>query len=88
MKKKSTAERISTLRLPALEIRQGRGRHLYSVGIDGKLLSKIAGVSRVRRPDGGEIAGYQRPEVYAHIQEIQDYLESDAPMLPNPIIVA
>lgn len=76
------------IRVPALQVRQGPERLLYSFAIDGKLLPTIAAVSRVKRNANMEIEGYQRPEVLAHIQEIRAYLESDCPMLPNAIVVA
>ena len=75
------------LRVPALEVRQGRSRVLYSFAVDGKLLPRIASVSRIAREDQ-RIAGYQRPEVLSHIAEIRTYLESDNPLIPNAIVVA
>src|SRR5262245_21149187 len=79
---------MSTLRLPALEIVQSPGRRVYSFGIDGKMLHRIATISRVGRNEDMSIRGYQRPEVLAHIQAIRSYLESPAPMIPNGIVVA
>ena len=58
------------LRLPAIEIRQGKQR-IYMFGIDGKELPRIATISRVHRDDEGDIGGYQRPEVLAHVGEIR-----------------
>jgi DGQHR domain-containing protein len=75
------------LRLPALEIRQGRRRRLYTFAVDGKQLPLFTTVSRVRRHDR-EIAGYQRPEVLAHVSAIRSYIESAQPMIPNAIVVA
>jgi DGQHR domain-containing protein len=75
------------LRLPALEIRQGRRRRLYTFAIDGKKLPLFTTVSRVRREDR-RIEGYQRPEVLAHVNAIRSYLESEAPMIPNAVVVA
>ena len=75
------------LRVPALEVRQGRSRVLYSFAVDGKLLPRFASVSRITREDQ-QIAGYQRPEVLSHIAEIRTYLESDNPLIPNAIVVA
>jgi DGQHR domain-containing protein len=76
------------LKLPALEIVQGRNRTFYSFAVDGKLLPKFATVSRIRR-DGDElVAGYQRPEVFSHISEIRNYIESKDPLLPNAIVLA
>ncbi|MFN9374252.1 MAG: DGQHR domain-containing protein DpdB [Planctomycetaceae bacterium] len=79
---------IVTLELPALEIRQGTNRRLYSFAVDGKRLHDFCTVSRVSRHDGEGLSGYQRPEVVSHITQIKDYLESDNPLLPNAIVIA
>lgn len=83
-------ERIvrSELRFPALEVRQGRNRLLYSFAVDGKLLPTFATVSRLHRDDHANLGGYQRPEVLSHIAEIRNYLESSDPMIPNAIVIA
>ena len=75
------------LKLPALEIVQGR-RTFYSFAVDGKLLPKFATVSRIRRDGDDLVAGYQRPEVFSHISEIRNYIESKDPLLPNAIVLA
>ncbi len=75
------------LRFPALEVRQGRKRHLYTFAVDGKKLPKFTTVSRVRRYER-QIAGYQRPEVLAHVASIRSYIETASPMIPNAIVVA
>jgi DGQHR domain-containing protein len=76
------------LRVPAIEIRQGRRRVLYNFAIDGKLLHLFATVSRIRRDEGCELIGYQRPEVQSHISEIRNYIESSDPMIPNSLVLA
>jgi DGQHR domain-containing protein len=76
------------LRVPALEIQQGPNRRIFTFAVDGKLLHRFAGVSRIRRGSAGELAGYQRPEVLSHISEIRGYLESEDPMIPNALVVA
>src|SRR6516164_2395729 len=76
------------LRLPALEVHQGGGRVLYSFAVDGKKLPSFAAVSRIRRDGDAEVEGYQRPEVLSHIASIRRYLESEAPMIPNALVVA
>jgi DGQHR domain-containing protein len=80
--------RVEELRLPALRIRQGETRTLYTFAVDGKLLGHFADVSRLRRDAARTILGYQRPEVVSHVGEIRRYLESGAPMIPNAIVVA
>ena len=76
------------LHVPALEVRQGNGRILYSFAIDGKKLPSFAAISRLRRDDESDIHGYQRPEVLSHIAAIRRYIESDAPMIPNALVIA
>jgi DGQHR domain-containing protein len=77
-----------TLSFPALEIRQGRNRTLYSFAANGKDVNSFAAVSRIRRENEGGLYGYQRPEVISHIAEIKRYLESTDPMIPNAIVIA
>jgi len=80
--------RVRILRVPALEVKQGKNRRLYSFAIDGKLLHEFCAISRVSRNDGEGLNGYQRPEVVSHITQIREYLESNNAMLPNAIVVA
>jgi len=82
------SDMVSELRLPALEIRQGENRRLYSFAVDGKKLHSFAAVSRMKRGDEQEIKGYQRPEVLSHIREIKNYIESTDAMIPNALVVA
>jgi len=84
----SSQRQGAELRLPALQVRQGERRTLYSFAVDGKTLHQFAAVSRLRRDEERAIRGYQRPEVLSHIGEIRRYLESTAPMIPNAIVVA
>ncbi|MCU0983295.1 MAG: DGQHR domain-containing protein [Pirellulaceae bacterium] len=76
------------LRLPALQIRQGKSRVIYSFAVDGKRLPEFTSISRIARDDRRLIQGYQRPEVLSHIAQIRQYVESEAPLLPNSIVVA
>src|SRR5215204_5308256 len=76
------------LRLPAIEVRQGPDHLLYTFAIDGKLIPSFSTISRIHRNGDKKIEGYQRPEVLSHIAEIRNYLESDAPMIPNAIVIA
>ncbi|MCK9871175.1 DGQHR domain-containing protein [Nocardiopsis dassonvillei] len=76
-----------TLRLPALEVRQG-DRKIYCFAVDGKKLHSFAAVSRISRDEKENLQGYQRPEVLSHIRAIRRYLESGGAMLPNAIVLA
>lgn len=79
---------MDLMRVPALEIRQGPRRVIYSFAIDGKKVPLIASISRIRRRDGTSLQGYQRPEVLSHIAEIRRYLESPDPMIPNAVVIS
>lgn len=78
----------SELRIPAIEVKQGDRQVLYTFAVDGKLVHRFATVSRVRRNEAGQLSGYQRPEVLAHIGEIKNYVESGSPLIPNAIVLA
>jgi DGQHR domain-containing protein len=74
--------------VPAIEIKQGPRRTLYSFAVDGKRLPEFATISRIKRDAEGGLFGYQRPEVLSHIAEIRRYVESQDPMIPNALVVA
>ena len=78
----------SELRLPALEIKQGPNRLLYSFAVDGKRLPEITAVSRIHREEEGKLGGYQRPEALAHVKAIKRYLESPDALMLNALVVA
>src|SRR6267143_45221 len=78
----------TTLRLPAIEIKQNAERVLYTFAVDGKLINSFATISRIHRTDNKKISGYQRPEVLSHIAEIRNYIESESPMIPNAVVIA
>lgn len=80
--------RTEILKLPAIEFDQGGPHKLYSFALDAKQLPRMASVTRIRRDDRDEIAGYQRPEVVKHIRAIRDYIESEQPMIPNALVIA
>jgi DGQHR domain-containing protein len=72
----------------ALRITQAVQAPLYIFTLTAAEILQVADISRVSRDAQGELIGYQRPEVRQHIQEITDYLDSDQPLFPNPIIIA
>lgn len=74
--------------VPAIEILQSKGRRLYTFAVDGKLVSRFAAVSRIKRTEDTSLLGYQRPDVYSHIEEIRSYLETSSPMIPNGVVIA
>jgi DGQHR domain-containing protein len=48
----------------------------------------FARIDRIGRDQQGDLFGFQRPQIAAHIKEIGDYLEKDDAVLPNAIVVA
>lgn len=87
-RKKLSNAAVQELRFPAIRIKQGSGRSLFTFAVDGKLLSRFATVSRLHRDEGQMLGGYQRPEVLAHIREIREYVESKSAIIPNAIVIA
>ncbi len=86
--KKSKCKPAEYVELPALKVKQGKNRVLYSFAVEGKDLQKFTTISRVARNSEEELEGYQRPEILSHIDEIKSYLESDNPMVPNALVIA
>jgi DGQHR domain-containing protein len=78
----------SVLARRALRITQAVHAPLYMFTLTAGEILRVADISRVSRDDLGDLIGYQRPEVRSHIQEITDYLDSNQPLFPNPIIIA
>jgi DGQHR domain-containing protein len=76
------------LEFPALALAQNPKKTIYAFALDGKQIQDIASISRAGRNGEGGFVGYQRPEVRKHIAEIQRYLETDCPMMPNAVVLA
>ena len=78
-----------SFQFPAIRYTQGDDRILYSFVADGKQLRQFTTISRVKRDEqSAELLGYQRPEVVNHIKKIQDYVESENPLMPNSLVIA
>lgn len=61
---------------------------LYQFALTGAEIAAVADISRLSRDDTGKLLGYQRPEVKKHVADITEYLDSDAPLFPHPLIIA
>lgn len=83
-----TATGDQQLRRRALCLGQTEDFPLYVFTLKAEEILQIADISRVSRDEAGTLLGYQRPEVRDHIKEIVDYLDSDSPVFPNPIIMS
>lgn len=72
----------------ATRLEQNSSMPLYQFALTSRELGVVADISRLSRDDSGKLLGYQRPEVKKHVAEITEYLNSDAPLFPHPIIIA
>lgn len=76
------------MRFQTLCIRQPSGRDVFSFAVTADILLRLTDVPHIGRGETGDLIGYQRPEVAAHILEIRRYLDSDQAILPNTIVIA
>ncbi|MER5325493.1 DGQHR domain-containing protein DpdB [Streptosporangium roseum] len=84
----TTPQKSRTTEVRALRIVQAKNYPLYVFMLRAEEVLQFADISRVSRDEAGKLIGYQRPQVKKHIQEIVQYLDSDVPIFPNPIIMA
>ena len=77
---------MSTLRYPALRIKQGN-KTIYTFKANGKHILDFASISRIKRMEDGTLEGYQRITVSKHVEEIANYLDSDNAILTNSIVI-
>lgn len=68
--------------------RQNASMQVFTFSAKVEDITKFAKIDRASRSDGGQLAGFQRPQISTHIREITDYLDSPGSILPNPIVVA
>jgi DGQHR domain-containing protein len=68
--------------------RQSSEHNVLSFAAKASDVLRFATIDRIGRGAQGELSGFQRPQVAAHIREIRDYLERPDAVLPNPIVVA
>lgn len=79
-----------SVRRRALRIIQDPQHPVILFALTADELIQVAEVSRIGRDDGGDLIGYQRPEVRKHVQDIQAYLDSNKgrALFPNALILA
>lgn len=71
-----------------MRARQSPRHQVLSFPAEAADVLRFATIERVGRDEKGQLSGFQRPQIAAHIREIHDYLESEAAVLPNPIVIA
>ena len=71
----------------AVKARQGEGTDVFAFFLYGSDLTRIADISRIARDDG-EVKGFQRKEIRAHVNAIVEFLDSGPVLFPNAMILA
>lgn len=79
---------IGILERRATRLEQNKLMPLYQFALTSAEIALVTDISRLSRDDSGKVLGYQRPEVKKHVADITDYLNSEAPLFPHPLIVA
>jgi DGQHR domain-containing protein len=79
---------METLTFLAVRARQNPSSTVLSFAASASDVLRFATIERVARDAEGQLSGFQRPQIAAHIREIRDYLETPEAVLPNPIVVA
>ena len=73
---------------PVIAPTQGDGPPVYGFTATPAQVESIARVHRAGRDGNGVLSGFQRPQIAAHIREIEDFLRLPDAMLPNAIVLA
>jgi DGQHR domain-containing protein len=79
---------MKTITFTAIRAPQSKEHQVFSFSARADQILQFASIDRIGREKDGTLKGFQRPQVATHIREIQDYLEKDDAVIPNPIVVA
>lgn len=71
----------------AVSANQARATRVFTFAAKVQDILEICEISRAGRSGSGELFGFQRPQIAAHIQEIRDYIGREDAVLPNAIVV-
>jgi DGQHR domain-containing protein len=71
----------------AVRSQQGENVDVFAFFLYGSDLTRVADISRITR-DEGELKGFQRKEIRAHVNAIVEFLDSGPILFPNAIILA
>lgn len=79
---------MTIYRFKAIRANQAADHNVFSFAATPEEVLGFSEIERVGRQDDGELRGFQRHQVAAHIKEIRDYLGREDALLPNAVIVA
>jgi len=84
----ASAPAADVLERRATRLAQSDRTPLYQFALTSAEIGAVADISRLSRDESGKLVGFQRPEVKKHVGEITEYLDSEAPLFPHPLIIA
>lgn len=64
------------------------GTEVFAMFLPGSKILEIAEIARIGPGQNGEIEGFQRPEIKAHVRGIVEYLNRGDVLFPNAVILA
>jgi len=76
------------LTFSAIRARQSNRHQVFVFAATARQIQRFARIERAGRSGQGDLFGFQRPQVGAHIREIRDYMQRDDAVVPNSIVVA
>jgi DGQHR domain-containing protein len=80
---------VSALQLTVHAVRTRQAEtDVFAFFLPGARILEIAELARISRSAPGDIVGFQRPEIRAHVRGIAEYLDRGAVLFPNAIILA
>ena len=85
---RSVARLLGALTRRATRLAQSDQTPLYQFALTSDEIAAVADISRLSRDDTGRLLGYQRREVKKHVTDITEYLDSESPLFPHPLIIA
>lgn len=71
----------------AVGAQQARTTRVFTFAAKVQDIMDLCEISRAGRSEKGELFGFQRPQIAAHIQEIRDYVSNEDAVLPNAVVV-
>lgn len=79
---------MSVYKFHGLVASQAPNHDVFMFAAEPKQILEFAQIERVGRNDKGELKGFQRHQISAHIKDIRAYLEREDALLPNAVIIA
>src|SRR5689334_1540508 len=84
---RSASGRSEGIVVRALKTAQG-GVDVFAFFLFGLDVTRVADISRISRSEGGDLRGFQRREIQAHVKSIAEFLNRSPVLFPNAIILA